>query len=233
VLFFTEAAAGPGRRRRPPLSTSREGPEDAPAHILEKPAQWGLWGTSPRRRGGAPAHRVRDYRAEGGYQQLARARQMEPPQVIKELRPNLRDAAARSSPPPQASFIRADPEPTYLTVNADESEPAPPRTRDNLRVPHRLIEGCLLTRTRSPRKKRLHLPSAARSQRVRDHPRRLDEGTRPTSSRRHDRRHRGAGAYICGRRPACSSRSRASAPDAYRSKTAVRTGDSGLYASPR
>jgi NADH-quinone oxidoreductase subunit F len=47
----------------------------------------------------------------------------------------------------KASFLPKDsPKPTYLTVNADESEPGTFKDREiMLRVPHRLIEGCLIT----------------------------------------------------------------------------------------
>src|SRR5207245_1993187 len=47
----------------------------------------------------------------------------------------------------KASFIpRGGSKPVYLTVNADESEPGTFKDREiMLRVPHRLIEGCLIT----------------------------------------------------------------------------------------
>jgi NADH-quinone oxidoreductase subunit F len=95
-----------------------------------------------------PLTRIDDYRDVGGYAQLAKARQMEPQQVIQAmLDSNLRGrggaffAAGR-----KASFIpRESPKPAYLTVNADESEPGTFKDREiMLRVPHRLIEGCLI-----------------------------------------------------------------------------------------
>src|SRR5947208_1478663 len=73
---------------------------------------------------------------------------MEPQQVIQELLDsNLRGrggaffAAGR-----KASFIPRDAaKPVYLTVNADESEPGTFKDREiMLRVPHRLLEGCLI-----------------------------------------------------------------------------------------
>ena len=47
----------------------------------------------------------------------------------------------------KASFIPKDsPKPKYLTINADESEPGTFKDREiMLRVPHRLIEGALIT----------------------------------------------------------------------------------------
>jgi NADH-quinone oxidoreductase subunit F len=90
-----------------------------------------------------------EYRATGGYEQLARARQMEPQQVIEELlAAGLRGRGGAGFPMGRkASFIPRDTgKPVYLTVNADESEPGTFKDRDvMLRVPHRLIEGCLIT----------------------------------------------------------------------------------------
>jgi len=89
------------------------------------------------------------YRAVGGYDALAKARGMEPQAVIDELvASNLRGrGGAFFSTGKKASFIPADsPKPTYLTVNADESEPGTFKDREiMLRVPHRLLEGCLIT----------------------------------------------------------------------------------------
>src|SRR5206468_4058122 len=47
----------------------------------------------------------------------------------------------------KASLIdRASPKPKYLVVNADESEPGAFKDRQVMgRVPHRLIEGCLIS----------------------------------------------------------------------------------------
>src|SRR3954471_24961899 len=95
-----------------------------------------------------PLRGLADYRNAGGYRSLEKARQMEPQQIIQEmLDSNLRGrggaffAAGR-----KASFIPRDSDkPKYLTVNADESEPGTFKDREiMLRVPHRLIEGCLI-----------------------------------------------------------------------------------------
>jgi NADH-quinone oxidoreductase subunit F len=96
-----------------------------------------------------PLTAIADYRAAGGYAQLAKARQMEPQQVIQELLDsNLRGrGGAFFATGRKASFIPRDAaKPIYLTVNADESEPGTFKDREiMLRVPHRLIEGCLIT----------------------------------------------------------------------------------------
>ena len=89
------------------------------------------------------------YRELGGYAQLERARSMEPQAVIDEiLGSNLRGrGGAFFATGRKASFIPADsPNSVYLTVNADESEPGTFKDREiMLRVPHKLIEGCLIT----------------------------------------------------------------------------------------
>jgi NADH-quinone oxidoreductase subunit F len=93
--------------------------------------------------------RLAEYRAVGGYEQLARARQMEPQQIIDELlAAGLRGRGGAGFPMGRkASFIPRDTgKPVYLTVNADESEPGTFKDREiMLRVPHRMIEGALIT----------------------------------------------------------------------------------------
>jgi NADH-quinone oxidoreductase subunit F len=89
------------------------------------------------------------YREVGGYESLAKARQMEPGQVVQELLDaGVRGRGGAGFPMGRkASFLPKDsPRPTYLTVNADESEPGTFKDREiMLRVPHRLVEGCLIT----------------------------------------------------------------------------------------
>jgi NADH-quinone oxidoreductase subunit F len=90
--------------------------------------------------------KIAEYRAVGGYESLARARQMEPQQVVDEiLTSNLRGRGGAFFPMGRkASFLAQGTR--YLTVNADESEPGTFKDREiMLRVPHRLIEGCLIT----------------------------------------------------------------------------------------
>jgi len=103
--------------------------------------------------GGAEEHPLRDltsYRAVGGYAQLEKARAMEPQQVIQLLiESNLRGRGGAFFPTGRkASFIPTPDKiakPVYITVNADESEPGTFKDREiMLRVPHRLIEGCLI-----------------------------------------------------------------------------------------
>ena len=90
------------------------------------------------------------YRAAGGYLQLERARAMSPQAVTQELiESNLRGRGGAFFPMGRkASFIPSPDKiakPIYLTVNADESEPGTFKDREiMLRVPHRLIEGCLI-----------------------------------------------------------------------------------------
>ncbi|MGH2997906.1 MAG: NADH-quinone oxidoreductase subunit NuoF, partial [Gaiellaceae bacterium] len=103
--------------------------------------------------GGAVERPLRDlasYRAVGGYAQLAKARAMPPGEVIALLiESNLRGRGGAFFPTGRkASFIPTPDKiakPVYITVNADESEPGTFKDREiMLRVPHRLIEGCLI-----------------------------------------------------------------------------------------
>jgi NADH-quinone oxidoreductase subunit F len=90
-----------------------------------------------------------DYRAEGGYAALAKARAMEPQQVVDELiAANLRGRGGAGFPMGRkASFLaKGTGRPSYLVVNADESEPGTFKDREIMnRAPHRLLEGCLIT----------------------------------------------------------------------------------------
>jgi NADH-quinone oxidoreductase subunit F len=90
-----------------------------------------------------------EYRAVGGYEQLARVRGLEPQAVVAELdASNLRGrGGAFFATGKKAGFIPRDsPLPKYLTVNADESEPGTFKDREiMLRVPHRVLEGSLIT----------------------------------------------------------------------------------------
>jgi NADH-quinone oxidoreductase subunit F len=93
--------------------------------------------------------KLTEYRAVGGFESLARARAMEPQAVIDELlTANVRGRGGAGFPMGRkASFLaKGTGKPTYLTVNADESEPGTFKDREIMfRVPHRLIEGCLIT----------------------------------------------------------------------------------------
>jgi NADH-quinone oxidoreductase subunit F len=89
------------------------------------------------------------YRAVGGYETLAKARALAPQAVLDELlAANVRGRGGAGFPMgKKASFLaKGTGKPTYLVVNADESEPGTFKDREiMLRVPHRLLEGCLIT----------------------------------------------------------------------------------------
>jgi NADH-quinone oxidoreductase subunit F len=97
-----------------------------------------------------PLRDLASYRAVGGYAQLERARAMTPQQVTETLiQSNLRGRGGAFFPTGRKASFIPTPEkvakPIYLTVNADESEPGTFKDREiMLRVPHRLIEGCLI-----------------------------------------------------------------------------------------
>ncbi|MGI8422068.1 MAG: NADH-quinone oxidoreductase subunit NuoF [Gaiellaceae bacterium] len=101
---------------------------------------------------GADEHdltQIAEYRALGGFQALEKARTMEPQALIDELlASNLRGrGGAFFATGRKASFIPKDnPKPTYLVINADESEPGTFKDREIMkRVPHRFLEGALIT----------------------------------------------------------------------------------------
>jgi NADH-quinone oxidoreductase subunit F len=89
------------------------------------------------------------YREVGGYEALPKARAMAPQAVIDELlAANVRGRGGAGFPMGRkASFLaKGTGKPTYLVVNADESEPGTFKDREIMfTVPHRLIEGCLIT----------------------------------------------------------------------------------------
>ena len=100
---------------------------------------------------GADAHDLADlaaYRAIGGYASLATARELSPAALIAELEVSkLRGRGGAGFPTGRkASLVAgAGATPAYLVVNADESEPGAFKDREVMaRVPHRLIEGCLI-----------------------------------------------------------------------------------------
>jgi NADH-quinone oxidoreductase subunit F len=93
--------------------------------------------------------KLKEFRAVGGYDALEKARALEPQAVVEELlASNLRGRGGAGFPMGRkASFLaKGTGKPTYLVVNADESEPGTFKDREiMLRVPHRLLEGCLIT----------------------------------------------------------------------------------------
>jgi NADH-quinone oxidoreductase subunit F len=95
--------------------------------------------------------KLAEYEAIGGYGALAKARGMEPQAVIDEVTASeLRGRGGAFFPTGRKwAFIPKpdqNPNPHYLVVNADESEPGSFKDHEILiRVPHRFIEGCLIT----------------------------------------------------------------------------------------
>src|SRR5436190_123026 len=92
--------------------------------------------------------KLAEYRAIGGYAQVPKARAMTPDELIAELQAaTLRGRGGAGFPMGRkASLIdRKSAKPKYLVVNADESEPGAFKDREVMaRVPHRLLEGCLI-----------------------------------------------------------------------------------------
>ena len=93
--------------------------------------------------------KLKEYQAVDGYKALAKARKMKSEAVVEELlASNLRGRGGAGFPMGRkASFLaKGTGKPTYLCVNADESEPGTFKDREiMLRNPHLLIEGCLVT----------------------------------------------------------------------------------------
>src|SRR5436305_9446561 len=95
--------------------------------------------------------KLAEYEAVGGYRALAKARGMTPQAVIDELiASELRGRGGAFFPTGRKwSFIPKpdqNPNPHYVVVNADESEPGSFKDNEIMaRVPHRFIEGCLIT----------------------------------------------------------------------------------------
>ena len=95
--------------------------------------------------------KLAEYEALGGYRALAKARALTPQAVIDELiSSELRGRGGAFFPTGRKwSFVPKpdqNPNPHYLVVNADESEPGSFKDNEIMaRVPHRFIEGCLIT----------------------------------------------------------------------------------------
>ena len=95
--------------------------------------------------------KLSEYRAIGGYRALGRARSIPPAAVVEELKASeLRGrGGAFFATGMKWGFVpkpEQNPNPHYLVVNADESEPGSFKDNEILsRVPHRFIEGCLIT----------------------------------------------------------------------------------------
>src|SRR5215831_16544019 len=95
--------------------------------------------------------KLAEYEAVGGYTALAKARGMTPQAVIDEVTASeLRGRGGAFFPTGRKwAFIPKpdqNPNPHYLVVNADESEPGSFKDNEIMAtVPHRFIEGCLIT----------------------------------------------------------------------------------------
>ncbi len=95
--------------------------------------------------------KLSEYEAVGGYRALADARARAPLDVIEELKASQlrgRGGAFFATGMKWGFVPKPDqnPNPHYLVVNADESEPGSFKDNEILsRVPHRFLEGCLIT----------------------------------------------------------------------------------------
>src|SRR5437763_3795708 len=162
------SASTPARRRR--MGRSRFGRSSVSAAAATRPSSpstTAITTTSgprpcPRFSGGSLAERkvilvgadehdltqLAEYRAIGGYAGVEKARAMTSDALIAELeKAVLRGRGGAGFPMGRkASLIdRKSAKPKYLVVNADESEPGAFKDREVMaRVPHRLIEGCLI-----------------------------------------------------------------------------------------
>jgi len=154
---------------------------------------------------GEPLTGLEAYRAVGGYAQLERARSMEPLAITQEvIDSNLRGRGGAFFPTGRkASFIPTPDKvakPIYITVNADESEPGTCKDREiMLKVPHRLLEGCLIAARAIQCK---HVFIYIRGEYAEEY--RVLEAARVEAEQAGLLEdvtiliHRGAGAYICG-----------------------------------
>jgi NADH-quinone oxidoreductase subunit F len=179
--------------------------------------------------------KLAEYRKVGGYKTLAKARKLAPEKVVEELSTaNLRGRGGAGFPMGRkASFLaKGTGKPTYLVVNADESEPGTFKDREiMLRVPHRLIEGCLIAAHGIESKnvfiylrgEYLDCFEVLRSALEEVREAGLLDGTTIVL-------HRGAGAYICGEESALleSLEGKRGTPRSRPPFPAV----SGLYGSP-
>ena len=182
-----------------------------------------------------PLLKLADYREAGGFDALEKARQMEPAAVVQEiLDSGLRGRGGAFFPTGRkASFLaKGTGKPTYLVVNADESEPGTFKDREiMLKNPHRLIEGCLCT-AHGIESKNVFIYLRGEYLDVFEVMRRALEDARAAGLLEDVTivLHRGAGAYICGEESALleSLEGKRGQPRSRPPFPAV----SGLYGSP-
>jgi NADH-quinone oxidoreductase subunit F len=184
-----------------------------------------------------PLTDLASYRAVGGYAQLEKARAMSPQDVTEQLiQSNLRGRGGAFFPTGRkASFIPTPDKiakPIYLTVNADESEPGTFKDREiMLRVPHRLLEGCLIAAHAIASK---HVFIYIRGEYSREYEvleaARVEAADAGLMGDVTLTIHRGAGAYICGEETALleSLEGKRGQPRSKPPFPAIQ----GLYASP-
>jgi NADH-quinone oxidoreductase subunit F len=154
---------------------------------------------------GEPLQSIDAYREVGGYAQLEKAHAQDPQTVIQEvIESNLRGRGGAFFPTGRkASFIPTPDKiakPIYITVNADESEPGTFKDREiMLKVPHRLVEGCLIA-AHAIQSKQIYIY-------IRGEYQAEYEALQSAVDQARDAGiladvgiviHRGAGAYICG-----------------------------------
>jgi NADH-quinone oxidoreductase subunit F len=182
--------------------------------------------------------KLAEYEAIGGYTALAKARAMAPQAVIDEVSASeLRGRGGAFFPAGRKwAFVPKpdqNPNPHYLVVNADESEPGSFKDNEIMAlVPHRFIEGCLITAHAVEAK---HVFVYIRGEYT--GPYEVLVGALEELQTRPDLRgdvaivlHRGAGAYICGEETALleSLEGKRGQPRTKPPFPAV----AGLYASP-
>ena len=95
----------------------------------------------------ADTHTIDRYEATGGYEQARRATGMTRDELVEEIKTSglLGRGGAAFSAGLKWSFLAKD-RPSYLVVNADESEPGTFKDRQLLeRDPHQLLEGIIIT----------------------------------------------------------------------------------------
>ncbi len=95
----------------------------------------------------ADSHTLARYEATGGYQALRKALDMTRDQIVGEMKAsNLRGRGGAGFPAGVKWSFLAEERPSYLVVNADESEPGTFKDRQILeRDPHQLIEGVIIS----------------------------------------------------------------------------------------
>jgi NADH-quinone oxidoreductase subunit F len=147
--------------------------------------------------------RLDEYREVGGYDALEKARALEPQAIVDAITTAIlrgRGGAGFPTGRKASLLAKGTGKPTYLVINADESEPGAFKDRDVMRfTPHRLIEGCLITahgiESKSVfiyiRGEYLHEFEVMQNALDETRKAKLLDGVTITL-------HRGAGAYICG-----------------------------------